>query len=463
MLAKVRSWLTGSTRAFDGAAGGRRWRGQQKMHAPVSATNAARGTLAARSRYMVSNNPIAAAAVTAWQAQAIGAGIKPSSQHADPDTREAIGTRFAAWTDEADIERRTDWYGLQHALCRSMIVTGEGLAIMINTDKGLRIRVLDPEQLDSSKSANLQSGGYIFQGVEFSSAGERVAYHILSQPPGLQMALQRESRRVPAEDVIHLFRQDWPGQVRGTPWMAPALLRLADLDGWVDAMLMKLKTASLHAGFVVNTDGSGAPYEGEQHGSTLTGGMEPGAIRFLDPGQDIRFSDAASVGNEAIQFSAVCERHIAASMGLPAHAFGDVTAANYSSLKSANTAWRARVESLQWSVLVYQMCLPVWRRFITTEVLAGRIETTIDAAMPVKHICPTFPSLEPVKDATAAIMKLRAGLATRREIIEGEGHEIEDIDRDLAEEAERADRLGLVFPALTSANDNGRTDVEDAA
>ncbi len=463
MLSKLRNWLSGSTRSYDGAAGGRRWRGQQRMNAPVSATNAARGTLAARSRYMVSNNPLAAAAVQAWQAQAIGAGIKPSSQHADPDTREAIGARFSAWTDECDIERRTDWYGQQHALCRSMIIAGEGLAIMINTDDGLRIRVLDPEQLDSSKSANLTGGAYIIQGVEFNANGERVAYHLLTQPPGLQMALQRESRRVPAEDVIHLFRQDWPGQVRGTPWMAPALLRLADVDGWVDAMLMKLKTASLHAGFVTSTDGSGSPYEGDQDGTTITGGMEPGAIRFLDPGQDIRFSDAASVGNEAIQFSAVCERHIAASMGLPAHAFGDVTAANYSSLKSANTAWRAKVEALQWSVLVYQMCLPVWRRFTTTEVLAGRIETTIDAAMPVKHICPTFPSLEPVKDATAAIMKLRAGLTTRREIIEGEGHEIEDVDRDLAEEAARASELGLVFPALTGANDNQPEAAEDAA
>ncbi len=127
---------------------------------------------------------------------------------------------------------------------------------------------------------------------------------------------------------------------------------------------MKLKTSSLLTGFVTSIDGSGAPFEGERTGSTLVGGLEPGTIKFLEPGQSIDFSEPANVGSEAIQFSAVCERHIAASLGLPAHAFGDVTQANYSSLKTAQVAWKARVETIPWHTFIPLVCVPVWRRFV---------------------------------------------------------------------------------------------------
>ncbi|WP_407941244.1 phage portal protein [Mesorhizobium xinjiangense] len=215
------------------------------MRAPVTAAHAARGTLAARARYLVGNNPLAAAGVQAWVSQAVGVGIKPSSLHADAGTRDALTARFTEWTDQADDEGRTDFYGVQADLFKSMVTTGEGLALMISTPAGLRIRVLDPEQLDASHTVALDNGARVISGVEFDRHGQRVAYHIFDHPPGLDAGFQRQRRRVPAEDVIHTFRRDWPGQVRGISWFAPVLLRLADLDSWSDAQLTARCAASL--------------------------------------------------------------------------------------------------------------------------------------------------------------------------------------------------------------------------
>jgi capsid protein len=39
-----------------------------------------------------------------------------------------------------------------------------------------------------------------------------------------------ETVRVPAEEVIHLFRPLRPGQIRGEPWLARALVKLNELD-----------------------------------------------------------------------------------------------------------------------------------------------------------------------------------------------------------------------------------------
>lgn len=448
-------------RSYDGAQGGRRWRGQETMPAPVSASLMARGRLADRARYAAANNPLAAAAVTAWTTQAVGAGIKPSSLHADAGIREQLNTAFAAWTDVADADGRTDWYGIQANLFRSVVIAGEGLAVMLNTDAGLRIRVLDPEQLDASHTVQLADGARIISGVEFDTAGNRVAYHLWDHPPGLEHAFQRQRRRFPAEDIIHVYRQDWPGMCRGVSWLAPALLRLADLDVWRDAQLQRQKVAAMLAGFVTSTNGSGSPFSGEQRGAELIGGMSPGSLHYLDPDQDVRFSTPANIGAEVISFAQITEREIAAALGLPAHAFGDVTQANYSSLKTAQTGWKARVEQVQWSTFIPLVCLPVWRRYAALAVLSGAVETTVDAALPVKHHVPAFPSLEPVKEMTARIMALRSGLTSQRAVLAETGEDVEQMFREIAADAELAETLGISFPALTASNDN--RPLEDAA
>lgn len=453
MLKLIRSWLSGSTRSYQGAAGGRRGQSIQGMAAPLSAAAVARGPLATRARYAVANNPLAAAGVASWVTQAIGAGIVPASRHVDKATRETLNAHFGAWVDVADDEGRTDWFGIQAALFRSMVIAGEGLALMLNTEEGLRIRVLDPEQLDASYSATLSNGNRIVQGVEFDPAGRRVGYWLFDHPVGLEFTVQRQRRRFPAEDIIHTFRQDWPGQVRGLSWFAPVLVRLSDLDGWRDAQLMRQRVSAAFAGFITSADGAGSPMEGTQTGNTLVGGLEPGTLKYLAPGEDIRFSEPAQIGGDVVDFASITEREIAAGLGLPAHAFGDVTRANYSSLKQATTAFRARVESVQWHTFIPQVCVPVWRRWATLEVLSGRVATTVDEAMPVKHTTPRWPSLEPVKDVTAEAMELAAGLTTRRALLAARGEDVEAVDAELAEEQARAKTLGLVF-SNTPANDS---------
>ena len=40
--------------------------------------------------------------------------------------------------------------------------------------------------------------------------------------------------RVPATEIIHLFRHLRPGQIRGEPWLARALIKLHELDQYDD-------------------------------------------------------------------------------------------------------------------------------------------------------------------------------------------------------------------------------------
>lgn len=460
MLNRLRNLF--GRRSYQAAGGGRRGESMHTMPAPLSSVAVARGPIAMRAKYAVGSNPLAAAGVQAWQTQAIGAGIVPASRHPDKSIREALTARFSAWVDVADDEGRTDWFGIQASLFRSMVTAGEGLALMLNTPEGLRLRVLDPEQLDTSHSATLTSGR-IVQGVEFDNAGHRVAYWIFDHPLGLDFGIHRQRQRIPAEDVIHVFRQDWPGQVRGLSWFAPVLVRLTDLDSWRDGQLVRQKVAAFMTGFITSMDGSGSQMEGQQKGSTITGAMTPGEMIYLDPGQDIKFSHPAQIGQDVIDFASITEREVATGLGLPAHAFGDVTKANYSSLKQATTAWKARCEAIQWHCFIPQVCVPVWRRWATLEVLSGRIQTTVELAMPVKHTTPRFADLEPVKTVTAEIMELEAGLTTRRALLAARGEDVEQVDADLKEEQDRAKALGLTFGKPQPANENEPPATAEAA
>lgn len=56
--------------------------------------------------------------------------------------------------------------------------------------------------------------------------------------------------RVPASEIIHLFRPLRPGQIRGEPWLARALVKLNELDQYDDAELVRKKTAAMFAGFI---------------------------------------------------------------------------------------------------------------------------------------------------------------------------------------------------------------------
>lgn len=221
--------------------------------------------------------------------------------------------------------------------------------------------------------------------------------------------------RIPADDVIHMFRPELPGQVRGVSWFAPIMLRLADLDQWRDAQLVRQKVAAMLAGFVTSADGSGQPFEGEQQSASLIGGLEPGTLKFLDPGQDIRFSTSAAIGDEVISFAKITEREIAVGLGLPAAVLtGDLSDVNYSSIRAGLVEWRRRTEALQHGVIAFQALRPIWRRWATLEVLSGRASGTVEAAMPVRFITPKQQWVDPAKDVKAELDAIAGGLMSRR-------------------------------------------------
>lgn len=452
MLARFRSWLT--SRSYQAAQGGRRGSSLKTMHHPIQSIAAARGTLAARARYLAANNPLAASGVEAWVSALVGTGIKGQAR-AQAQLRGILNDAFENWTDESDADGITDFYGQQALIVRRVVIDGEALAIFVQDGDTVQVRVLEAEQLDASYTAVLPNGNSVVQGVEHNPQGRRVAFHIFDRPAAMDFASVRQRTRYPASEVMHVFRRDVPGQVRGVSWFAPVMVRISDLDGWRDAELMRQRVAAMFAGFVVSADGTAAPLDGQQSGSNVVGGLEPGTLQYLEPGQDIRFSDPADMGAEVISFADITEREIAVGLGLPDYLLsGDLSDVNYSSIRAGMVEFRRRVEALQHSLLAFQFLRPVWRRWAMFEVLSGGVSARVEDVMPVSWITPKTHWVDPAKDVQAEINAIAAGLMSRREAVAARGLDIEALDAEIAADKQRADTLGLIFTTPQVANQN---------
>lgn len=426
-------------RSWDAAGGGPRWQANTTIAAPVTQGIAAAGAILPRARAATENNPLARAAVETLAAALVGHGVKPTSP------RDAsLAERFETWTDAADVTGLCDFYGLQALMATAMVRDGESFALMsVNADDRLALRVIAAEQVDRSLHRDLGDGRRIVAGVEMDGEGRRVAYHILPDSPDLPFAVLLTPRRVPAEDVIHVFRPTYAGQVRGVSWLAPVLTVLAELDKAMDAQVIRQQIAAALTGFIHDQEGGTGGFEGTPRDGVLDGGLEPGTIKVLGPGQDIRFSTPASIGEDAISFLRLVHRIVASGIGCTYEQIsGDYGATNYSSSRASLIEFRRKIEAVQHHVLVRQLCRPVWRRWLALEALSGRIAADglardPDAFLAAKWITPGWAWVDPSKEIDAEIKAIDAGLKSRREVVAGRGYDIAQLDREIAEDAAR--------------------------
>lgn len=443
-------------RGFEGAAGGRRWAGNSAFGTMAGEVGLALPTLRARSRHAAQNNPWAANGIAAIEAAAAGTGITPASAHPDETTRRAVGAAWDAWQASADAEGRLDFYGLTAAVTRAIATDGEALVQITESRDGPRLRHLPAELLAHDETRDgLPGGGYTIAGVEFNAAGQRVAYHLHRLVP-TAFAGFAAPIRVLAESVLHVFRPVAAGQVRGIPWLAPALLRLRDEDQTEDALLMAAKVAALHAGFLIDQNATGpSPFtaaEGDQRGSLLEASLEPGTMRVLPAGFDVRFSNPAQM-QQAVEFLGLQLRAIAAGLGVPEYLLtGDLRNANYSSLRAALVEFRRRMEAFQHNTLIRQFCRPVWERFVAHAALRGQIEGAGFDEDPARYLAaefypPAWPWVDPMKDAQAERELIEGGLKSRRQAVSERGYSVEQLDAEITADRQREAALGLSFGA----------------
>lgn len=249
--AAPRSQIAGG---FEASRLSRRLRGWNAERRTTNALLAAGGEqLRARARQLCRENPYASNACEAYAAAAVGAGIKPSSLIEDGALKKAVHKLWKQWTDEADADGLTDFYGLQALAARAMFEAGEVFVrfrprrLTDGLTVPLQLQLYESEMLAYSKNEQAPNGNVIREGIEFDKRGQRVAYWFYKSHPGevWPVVFDFSFSRVPADEVLHLYRPRRAGDIRGTPQITPAMVRLYLLDLYDDAELEPIPTTKV--------------------------------------------------------------------------------------------------------------------------------------------------------------------------------------------------------------------------
>jgi len=457
-------------RSLEAGGSGRRWAG-----APVSGRSlnnevaGAGRTIRARAAHAVRNDAYAAAAVQALVSNIIAAGIKPSSQHPDPATREQIHETVGPILDGIDFDGAGGFGGLQATGCREMITSGESFGQIIedpDTPGRTQVRLIHADQV-LYEVPMIGPAARRGSGVELDDLGRVIAYHVLPRRPDdptLPFFQAFTSVRIDARDMVHLFHLIEPGQMRGLSWLAPVLIKLHDLDQLSDATLVSAKVRAIIMGAITDPEGNAGGMSGDQDGGVLTAGMEPGTLLNLPPGTGVDWFDPKAF-EDYDTFNTTHLRAVAAGLGIPYEVLtGDLTGANYSSIRAGLVEFRKRLEHWQHNVMVPRFCQPIWDRVIANAGAAGLLPGYADdpaAFHRVEWLPPRQEWVDPKKDAEAEIMAIRAGLKSRTQAIAGRGYDAEKIDAEIAAERAREARLGLILdtnPAVEAKASTRRTD-----
>lgn len=444
-------------RNYEAAGTGRRTSGWSRSSTDANAANATSiPVLRELSRDLRRNNGWAKRAIQVISAKTVGGwGIAATATSKNENLNAQAMDLWRAWaeTKRCDFDGRLTFAGIQRLVMDTIVESGEALIIKESAsgDDGLpvpiRIRVVEPDFLDTTRQSETKDGHTISQGIEFDGRGRRVAYYLYRQHPGAVglagfARLGLQSIRVPAEDVIHIYQVDRPGQMRGVPWLCAAISKLNDFDDYDDARLMQAKVAACFGAFVTDVDpASGALGEQDEDDANLET-LEPGHIAYLPPGKEVSFASPPSVSDHG-SFSQTQLRRIAASMGGITYEemTGDYSQVNFSSARMAQIAHQPVIHGWRWEMLIPQLCDGVWL-WVMELAKSTKGWPEVPGA---KWNPPPMPMINPEKEGLAYQRLMRNGVQTLPDVIRERGEDPVRHLLEISESNKQLDALGIIL------------------
>lgn len=462
--------------SFRAAGHGRRLR----MFPPVSygPNTALMGlpTVLARARHMARNDPWAVSALSKSVNNGIATGIQAKPIWGSAEHRALVDQEWKTWMKYSDADGVLNFYGQQALAWREWREAGEvfGRLRFRRPEDGLHVplqlQLLESEMCPRDYYAFASNGNAIRQGIEFDRIGRRLAYWMFREHPGDQCSIPggNELVRVPAEQVIHLYRPTRAGALRGVPHSASVLLRMFNLDRLDDAVLERQTIANLFAGFYVpkgaesEDDGPGA--DGRTDGpmvsdmttdedpdGTPLAGLEPGTMQELPGNYDVKFSTPPDAGSNYAEFLRGHLMATAAAHDIPYEVLtGDLRNISDRALRLILNEFRRAIESDQWLYMIPMLCQRVREAWYDQAVLADVLQAPgyadiRDQVTDTLWVPEGWPWSHPVQDVAAERDAVRAGFKARTKVVLGSGEDPEEVDNEIARSNQIADDRGFVF------------------
>ena len=437
-------------------------------------------TIRARSRQMAEDNGEAEGLLKDFESDLVGPlGARLNFRATRPrgapieDLNDRVESAWKLWGKRGTctLAGGDSWAGLQRLAIRTVIVDGEFLAERVRDPRlpyGYALQVLDPDQLDDTLNRSSGPGqNAIVMGVEVDGNGRPVRYHLWDRHPS---SAGRQRIEKDAADILHVFKKLRPGQVRGLPWFAPALVTWKLGDRYTEAELYQSLLAAAQGGFFVNANGDvyDVPKDANGQPIPLVMEAEPGSARMLPPGWTFQEWKPTHPTANYVGFMKAVKRIVARAFGRSyASLTGDLSDVNFSSMRTDRVREMAQSRLHQQDLLVEQLCEPVFADWVRMASLVGALGVVpMDASRLTAYaswMCTGWAWIDPVKDATAAQMEMNMGVTSPQRICAEKGRDFYEIVDEIAEAKAYAAEKGLHFEPIPLAlavtmQDGGETE-----
>ena len=440
-----------------------------------------------RARSLVRDSDFAKSALRAVKNNVVGQGIKHQAQvrmvrggRLDERLNSLIEHEWKKWGKAKNCHAggTLSWSDVQRLCLNSMIESGEVFIRFVNQQFGdsrvpLGLEILEADFLDDDYTGLESNGNRVRMGVEINEWGRPVAYHFLTYHPGdYQFSYgniaQKRRIRVPADEIIHLYSPDRPGQTRGITAFASAIMRLNNLKGYEEAEIIAARASSAMMGFVRTPDQE--LFEDGTYDDQSVLDFAPGSIRRLAPGEEMQFFSPSRPDDAFTPFVAQMLRAVAAGVGCSyTQVSSDFSQSNYSSSRLELLETRAHYRTLQ-QYMIETLCQRVYEKWMDMAVMSGSLrlpgfDIDPDRYYESKWIAPASQFVDPQKEAEAYKSLVRSGIMTLSQVISLHGGDFEEVMRQRQHELAMLDELGIVTDtdpsAVTKAGQAQNPPIED--
>jgi len=409
----------------------RHWANADALSANAANSADIRRTLRIRSRYEFANNSFCNGMVRTLAFHCVGTGPRLQLNTGNEEADKKLENSWHRWCKEIGLANKL--CTMRQARCRD----GEAFAIFI-TNRRLSgaikfdIRIIEADQVASPWSSIAASD---VDGIKLDENGNPISYTVLSDHPGDTSisSLAGGHTTVDAERMIHLYREDRPGQRRGIPETTPALPLYAVLRRYTLATLHKAEIAALMALFLKNTTSGIDPADLGEPFEVLD--FERNAMTTLPDGWDISQLKAESPTEAHDSFCTSVMREIARCLDMPRSvAMGDSAGLNYSSGRLDHQVYFRAIEidRNDFEVRCLDRLFAEWLN--EAALVPGMIPDGLPLVAEWEHEWQWdgFEHVDPTKEATADETQLASGMACHADLLAKQGKDIETVHRKAA-------------------------------
>lgn len=388
------------------------------------------------SRYLYMNSPIARAAIKAFVAATVGKFVtvqfRATDKEGNPltDVNKVLNRLFKIWSNRCDLRGKKTLNQFIRQACEQYMITGEYFIQKLYRDDPicqLRLSSVDSDLIDHTKNTDTIIGG-----IEFDKDWKPKSYYLVTDD--ISSKKKKNEKKINAEDMIHSYLEDRPGQVRGEPWLAPVMDMLWSANRAFASELMSLEVQSCLS--VVYKSGTGQVGgrsaifgAGGSNIQDATAGvtqkLAPATIIGIPAADDIKIIDPSKPSGAFTAFiDKVIEITTSAINISYAKTTKDYSKGNFASQRMGELDVRRQCAIIQDSLLVSDIIKPIVEIFVKDCILKGHIKASDFAVNPDLYTqfdasFQPYEYMQPLQDAQADMIKFNSKLYSMDELLDG--------------------------------------------